>query len=397
MKIKYKHTVIACCIATATQAIAINLPPLLFLTFQRSYGLTLSQISLLIAVNFIAQLSVDILASKFSNYIKLRSCALCASIFSAAGLLIISVLPDILPNPFVGLIIPTVIYSIGTGLVEISVNPILDSFPPEEKGASFAITHSFYSWGHASVILISTLFFLLFGTENWQILTALWSIVPICGAVAFSFVPIGERKDKALQDTQQKNPLFSKIFAALLIMILCAGAAEMVMSQWASEFVELGLGISKTLGDIFGPCLFAALMGLARLLYAKFSQHLNIFKIMSVSALLCVISYLTAALARNPIASLAGCALCGFACGILWPGVVQIASQKIPYGGVRMFALLAVAGDAGCLIGPFAAGQLADVFNDNIRYAFYFTPVFPFIILVLLYLIKKPKKCTENV
>ena len=394
---QFKWTRVACYMGYITQAIANNFMPLLFLTFESSFGISLSQISLLIVINFTAQLTTDIVSARLIDRLNLRAVAVTAQFLAVGGLVCMGVLPQIM-DPYAGLVIATLLCAVGGGMDEVIVSPLMEACPGEGKAASMSLLHSFYCWGQAGIILVSVGFFALFGIENWPILSAVMALIPLCGGALFCMVPIlrleGEEGGFTL------GHLFrSKCFIWLLLMILAGGAAEVIMAQWASTFAESGLHVTKATGDLLGPCLFAVLMGLSRVLYAKIAGKIDLLPVIAVSALLCIGSYLLAALSPLPILSLVGCGLCGFSVGVFWPGVYSLAAEQIPDGGVPMFAVLAIAGDLGCLTGPAAAGWIADKNGGNIRLAFLLAASVSLLLLLCagrLYLLKKKKATSQN-
>lgn len=383
-RLTYRSTVSACFLGYFTQAVSINLSPLLYVTFQNTFGLSLGQISLLIAINFGTQFLVDALSSALIPRLGYRRATVSAHIAATLGLLGYATLPFWMP-PYVGLLISVVLCGIGGGLIEVLISPMIEACPtPEnEKRAHMSLLHSFYCWGQAAVILLSTLFFFTIGMEHWRILPCVWALIPAVGAVLFLIVPI-----YTLPGDEGKPPyrkLFSsQVFWLLAILMTCAGASEMVMSQWASTFAEVGLGVNKTVGDLAGPCLFAILMGVARILSARLSSRISSFRMMNVSLVLCIAAYLLAAFSGLPALGLLGCALCGFSVGVLWPGTFSTAAAtaSLRGGGVTMFALLAFFGDIGCLAGPSLAGTIAEASGGELRNAFLFALIFPVIALV---------------
>ena len=383
MKPTYKTTVFACFTGYIVQAIVNNFVPLLFLTFQASYSIPLEQITLLVTVNFCVQLLVDLLATVFVDRIGYRISILLAQVFSAAGLLLLTVLPGILP-PFAGILLAVVVYAIGGGLLEVLVSPIMESCPTDNKEAAMSLLHSFYCWGHVGVVLLSTLFFHFFGIQNWKLLACLWALIPIANTFLFLNAPIAPPVPEGQQALAPKALFKNKVFWALILMMVCAGASEQAVSQWASAFAEKGLGISKTLGDLAGPLTFAVLMGSARAIYGKFGDRIDLHKFMTGSILLCVASYLITALSPWPIFSLIGCGLCGFSVGILWPGTFSHATAALPTGGTVMFALLALAGDLGCASGPTLAGFVSGAMGDNLKAGILAAIIFPLLMLLLL-------------
>lgn len=365
MKKSYKSTMCACFTGYIVQAIVNNFAPLLFVTFQKTFDIPLSQITALITVNFVIQLLIDLLSAGFIDKIGYRASAVLSHVFAAVGLILLTVLPEVFASPFVGLLIAVIIYAVGGGLLEVLVSPIMEACPTENKEKAMSLLHSFYCWGHMAVVLLSTLFFTAFGISNWRILAIFWALIPIVNAIFFTQVPIYSLQEEGEKGLTLKELCRNKVFWLMMIMMVCSGASEQAVSQWASTFAEQGLGVSKTVGDLAGPLAFAALMGTSRLLYGKFGDKLNLNKCMFFSACLCVISYLCIALIPVPAIGLIGCALCGFSVGVLWPGTFSKSSAAIKRGGTVMFAMLALAGDLGCSGGPTLAGLVSGNFNNN--------------------------------
>lgn len=385
MKLTARHTVRASYIGYLTQAITINFAPLLFVTFEEAYGIGLGKIGSLIGISFLIQLICDGLAAKFSSKINTRAAVIAAHVFAVVGMTGFAYLPDLMPDPYIGLILCVSVSAIGGGIIEVFISPIVEAAPTENKSAQMSLLHSFYSWGLAGVALLSTLFFVFVGIEHWRILSCLWAIVPALGAFAFCFVPIYELDGIADTSEEKRSPLRSGLFWMFVVMMFAAGASEQAMSQWASNFAQSGLKVSKTLGDLLGPFSFAILMGSARVFYGRSSGRIKLTGFIVISALLCIVSYLMAALSPIPLIALLGCALCGLATGIMWPGTYSLAAAKIPNGGVRMFAILAMAGDLGCLAGPTAAGWIAEAFGNKLQVSFLVSIIFPVLILVTVF------------
>ena len=388
LKLTAKHTVRAAYVGYLTQAITINFAPLLFITFEKTYHISMGKISLLIAISFLTQLTADMLAAKFPQKIKTRPLVILAHLCAVFGMTGFAWLPELLPDPYIGLMIPVIVAAVGGGIIEVLISPIVEACPTDEKSSAMSLLHSFYSWGLAGVVLLSTLFFSFAGIEHWRILSCLWAIIPAVGAIAFCFVPIYELHSDEADEAEPRSHSFfrSGIFWIFFILMFCAGAAEQAMGQWASSFAESGLGVSKAVGDILGPCLFAILMGLARTVYGISGGRIKLLRFIVVSAVLCIVSYLLAALSPLPLLALIGCALCGLSVGIMWPGTYSLASVKMPWGGVKMFALLAMAGDLGCLAGPTAAGWIAEACGNDLRVSFLISIVFPVLILLMAFL-----------
>ena len=385
----YKKTLIACYLGFITQAITSNFAPLLFLTFKSSYGISLEMIALIPLVFYLTQLLVDLVAVKFADIIGYRTCVVISQLVSALGLILMAFLPELLPNAFVGIIISVVLYAIGSGLVEVLLSPIVEACPFENKAGVMSLLHSFYCWGAVGVILGSTLFFAVFGIENWKILTMIWAAVPLVNTVNFLSCPI-ERLVEDGDGMRVGQLLRTPLFLLMILLMICAGASEATMTQWASAFTESALGVSKTVGDLAGPCMFAVFMGITRVFYGKFSEKLNLTRVMLACGSLCVVCYLLAALSPISIIGLIGCALCGLAVGIMWPGTICISSQKCPRGGTAMFAFLALAGDLGAAVGPSMVGGIADAVGGNLKTGLLFATLFPSIMIVgLILLLKK--------
>ena len=382
MKIDYKKTMYACFIGYIVQAVVNSFVPLLFVTFQKSYGIPLTQITLLITINFVIQLLIDMLSAGFIDRIGYRASVILAHICAAAGIGMLTFLPEICPTPFMGILISVMVYAVGGGLLEVLVSPIIEACPTDNKESAMSLLHSFYCWGCTGVVLISTIFFGIWGTENWKILARLWVLLPVGNLILFTKVPI-----YSLQEEGEKGMTFSElarenVFWVLMIMMLCSGAAEQSVSQWASTFAEEGLGITKTLGDLVGPMSFSVLMGLSRLLYGKYGEKMDLDRFMKYSLVLCVASYLCISLVPVPMVEMIGCAICGFSVGILWPGTFSKAAAALRRGGTVLFAMLALAGDLGCSGGPTLVGFVSDMFGNNMRIGIFVAIIFPVVMLV---------------
>lgn len=377
VKNDFRHTVRACYAGYITQAAVNNFAPLLFLTFQREYGIPLTQIGMLITINFFTQLMTDLLSAKFADRIGYRKCAVGAHIFAAVGLLGLGIFPEIFPTPFMGLIAAVILYAVGGGLIEVLVSPIVEACPGDAKSGAMSLLHSFYCWGQVLTVLVSTLFFRIFGIDDRILLALIWAVIPALNAVYFCFVPINPITEEGAG--LSAGQLFrDRRFLLLMLLMVCAGASELAVSQWASAFAESALHVSKTVGDIAGPCAFAVLMGTARAVYGKNSEKIPLRKMMAGSAALCIVTYLMISLSPSPAVSLAGCALCGMSVGILWPGTFSLASKTIPEGGTAMFAYLALAGDLGCLAGPEVVSLLS---GNGLKTGILAAVIFPVIML----------------
>ena len=391
MENQYNKTITACFVGYIVQAVVNNFTPLLFLFFQKSYHIPLSQITLLVTFNFGIQLLVDLLSVGFIDKIGYRASMIIAHVLSAAGLILLTVLPEILPVPFIGILIAVMIYAIGGGLLEVLVSPVVEACPSDNKEKAMSMLHSFYCWGHAGVVLISTLFFYVDGIENWKILAAIWAVIPIGNAFAFAKIPIAPLIEDGESGLELKDLFRIKVFWILLIMMVCAGASEQAVSQWASAFAEKGLGISKAAGDLAGPMAFAVLMGMSRLFYGKYGDRIHLERFMVYSSFLCVLSYLGISLFPIPLLNLIFCAVCGLSVGIMWPGTFSKASAALPKGGTAMFALLALGGDIGCSGGPTLVGMVSGISGDNLKMGILAGIIFPVLLLMGIILCRKTK------
>ena len=386
----YKKTLKACYLGFVTQAITANFAPLLFLTFRNSYGISLKQIAMIPLVFYFTQLTVDIAATKFADKIGYRICVTASQVVSALGLVLMAFLPQMMANHFAGIIISVVFYSVGSGLIEVLISPIVEACPFENKEGMMSLLHSFYCWGAAAVILGSTVFFAIFGTENWKILAVIWALVPLINTFNFISCPI----ERLVDDGQGMKPiqlLKLPLFWLMIILMVCSGASEIAMAQWASAFTEAAIGVSKTVGDLAGPCLFAVLMGISRVLYSRFSKKLKLAKVMLICGVMCAGCYLMAALAESAVLGLAGCAVCGFSVGIMWPGSISISSQKCPKGGTAMFAFLALAGDLGGMISPAVVGSVSEAAGGNLKAGLLAAAVFPVVLVADLIVVSRIK------
>lgn len=391
MKNQYSRTITACFTGYIVQAVVNNFVPLLFLTFQKNFGIPLSQITLLVTFNFDIQLLVDLLSVGFVDRIGYRASMIIAHVLSAAGLILLTILPEALPSPFAGILTAVMIYAVGGGLLEVLVSPVVEACPSDNKEKAMSMLHSFYCWGHVGVVLLSTLFFRIFGIGNWKILAAVWALIPIANAFAFAKAPMASLMEEGGQGLKLGELFRIRIFWVLLIMMVCAGASEQAVSQWASTFAEQGLGISKTMGDLAGPMAFAVLMGVSRAFYGKYGDRINLDRFMIYSSCLCMLSYLGISLLPVPQLSLAACAVCGLSVGIMWPGTFSKASGALPKGGTAMFALLALGGDVGCSGGPTLVGMVSSALGDNLQRGILAGVVFPALLLTGIVGITKAK------
>lgn len=388
MKAEHRLTLCASYIGYITQAIVNNLAPLLFVIFQRQYGLTVAQIGFLVTFNFGAQILVDFLAARYAERIGYKKCVIAAHIFSAAGLLGLGILPELVGNAYLGLILAIAIYAVGSGLIEVLVSSIVQALPLDAKSAAMSLLHSFYCWGHMLVVILTTVFFHFFGTENWKWVAALWALIPLGNVFLYakSSVQVSQSKEKG----QPPGKLLrKKVFWLFVLLMVCSGASEQAMSQWASYFAEQGLGVSKTAGDLLGPCLFALLMGLSRLIYGIFGEKIPLKGFISASGLLCVAGYSLAVFAPHPLLNLLGCGVCGMSVGIMWPGVFSLAAEHAPGGGTAMFGLLALAGDLGCSTGPSVVGAVSSGFDGELKAGLLAAIAFPLMLVMGIQLLRR--------
>ena len=394
--LNYQKTKIACYLGFITQAISANFAPLLFLKFHHDYQISLGNIAWISTCFFFTQLLIDLFCAKFVDRIGYRVCVVASEVCSAAGLIGLAFLPEIFPNPLAGILCSVILYAMGSGLIEVLCSPIIEACPFDNKEATMSLLHSFYCWGAVGTILISTIFFLIFGIESWKWLAVLWAIIPIVNIYNFATCPIEYLVDE--ENGMKVTELFRKpLFWIAICLMICSGASELAMAQWASAYAEAALGLSKTVGDLAGPCMFAVAMGISRVIFGKYGERIDLMKFMASSGILCVICYFPTALSSNPILGLIGCIVCGFSVGIMWPGTISISSKEFPMGGTAMFALLAMAGDLGGSIGPGIVGRVTQSAGNNIQVGMGVGLVFPFILLIMLFILYTKKKFRRTV
>ena len=389
---KYELTIKAAFLGYVVQSIVNNFLPLLFIQMQTEFKMPLSKITLFITTNFIIQLLVDLLSTPLIKRIGYRISMIISNTCVITGLILLTVLPAAFNDPFIGILISVCFYAIGGGLDEVLVSPIVEACPTKNKEAAMSLLHSFYSWGHVSVVLLSTIFFRFIGINNWRILALLWCIIPLIDLILFTFVPIVELEGNMAGETSSFKVLFkNKFFWIMVIMMVCAGASEQGVNQWSSAFAEKGLGVSKEVGDLLGQMLFAFCMGTSRAIYGKIGEKIELKKFMKVSTFLCVLAYSIIIFVPDPTITLLACGLAGFSVGIFWPGTFSLASSGIRKGGTLMFALLALAGDLGCASGPTLAGTVMSLTNGNMRLGIGFAIIFPITMGILLFICAKKK------
>lgn len=355
----FKSTRLACYRGYIVQGIVNNLSPLFFVIFQREFGISYGMISSLILFNFVTQIVVDLLCVKFVDRIGYRAATVLAHVCSTLGLLLLGILPQLLPAPFLGLALATVVSAIGGGMIEVIISPIIDSLPSDAKDAKMSLLHSFYCWGQVGVVLVTTLLVRVLGEGLWWVLPLLWALVPAYNILKFAKVPL-----MPTVSHEERVPLLtlcrSKIFLLAMLLMLCAGASELSMSQWSSLFAEKALQVPKVMGDLLGPCLFAVFMGIGRTIYGFWGARMNLHLMLLGSSVLCILCYLGAGLLSLPLLSLFACSLCGLSVSLMWPGVLSTTSAAYPKGGTAMFGILAVCGDIGCSVGPALTGGVSE-------------------------------------
>lgn len=391
MSKNYKKTLLACYLGFITQAICANFTPLLFLTFHNDYQIPLGQIALISTLFFLTQLIVDVLCSYFADKIGYRRCAIASELCAAAGLIGLAFLPDLCPTPLTGIIISVIIYAIGSGLIEVLGSPIVEACPFDHKEAVMSLLHSFYCWGSVGVILLSTVFFAIFGIDGWKWLACAWAVLPLYNIYNFATCPI-EHTTEDGKGMSTGSLLRVPLFWIAIVLMVCAGASELSMAQWASAYTESALGFSKAMGDLAGPCMFAITMGISRVIFGKYGEKLDLLRFMMGSGVLCLSCYIAASISSNPIIGLIGCILCGFSVGIMWPGTISICSGRLPEGGTAMFALLAMAGDLGGAFGPSLVGNITQNAGNDLRKGMLVGCVFPLVLILSLLLLKGMKR-----
>ena len=392
MQKNYKPTMYACFVGYVAQAIVNNFAPLLFLTFHNTYGISMEKITMLVTFNFLLQLIVDALSVGIVDRIGYRPLAVAAHVFCGTGLALMTLLPELMGDPYVGLLIAMVVYALGGGLLEVLISPIVEACPTDNKEKAMSLLHSFYCWGHVGVVLLSTLFFALFGVENWKYMALIWALVPLVNALVFARVPMAALIGEGERGMSLKELAKQKLFWLFMLAMMCAGAGEQSVSQWASTFAESALGVSKTLGDLMGPMFFAICMGTARAIYGKYGDRIKLEKFMVMSCLLCIAAYLLICLTPWPVVGLLACGICGFSVGIFWPGTFSMSSAAMRRGGSALFCLLALAGDLGCSLGPTVVGFVSSAAGDNMKMGILAAIVFPLLLLACVIVKKRSKR-----
>ncbi len=385
MQKNYQRTLKACYLGFITQAIVANFAPLLFLTFHADYGISLGRIALISTAFYFTQLVVDVFCARFVDKIGYRKSVVASEVMSVLGLVGLAFVPDLCADPFAGIIACVIVYAIGSGLIEVLCSPIVEACPFDHKEAVMSLLHSFYCWGSVGVILLSSLFFTVFGIGSWRILACMWALIPLYNIFNFATCPIEHLTEDGKGMTI--GQLFRKpLFWVAIVLMVCAGASEMSMAQWASAYTEAALGFSKSVGDLIGPCMFAVTMGISRVIYGKYGAKIKLERYMIASGILCLCCYLLASLSSSPALGLIGCIFCGFSVGIMWPGTISITSPRLPQGGTALFAFLAMAGDLGGAFGPSLVGTVSQRAGDSLQSGMLAGSVFPLVLIVALVL-----------
>jgi len=391
MKLSFAHTRFGCYICFIIQGLVNNYAPLLFATFSKEYSLNLDELAILVSFNFLMQMVVDAMGVLFTEKIGFRRGMIIAHLTSFLGIAGLAIFPEIMP-PFAGLLLASAFMALGSGFIEVLATPIVESLPNEENAAAISLLHSFYCWGHIGIVLLSTLFFALAGTENWQILTLLWAILPLANGILFLFVPLVPARSGA---HEKKSPFAAFRYAEFplfMLLMFTTGAAEQAIAQWVSLFAETGLGVSKTVGDLLGPCLFGLLMAISRTFYGAMGGKINLSRFMTGCVIGIIAGYAVTIFVPNPVISLMGCGIVGLCIGIFWPGALGLADKRIPRGGPSMVALMALAGDIGCALGPGVVGAAAERMGGDLRGGILCAMVFPVAALIVMLLVQCRKK-----
>ncbi len=404
MSKNYKSTLWACYLGYITQAITVNLATLFFVIFRKDFGITYTELGSIVLITFVIQIIVDASMMKLTYVIGYRTSAILAHVFSLVGLVLLGILPRIM-QPFCGLLISILFYSVGGGMTEVIISPIVDSLPGDAKASGMCLLHSFYSWGQVAVVLITTVLLKLVGEGLWYIIPPVWAVIPLFNIFMFSRVPLVDippEESGSRITSYLRTPL---IYGAIILMI-CGGASEMAMSQWASLFAESGLGVTKIVGDLLGPCLFAVNMGIGRTVYGICGKRINMKAALFSCSIFTLTCYMLTVFSGSAVLSLIGCSLCGLGVSLMWPGVLSMTSSE--YGTMTspaLFAFLALAGDIGCSLGPWITGKVSDVYiaagtaassGGAIRTGLLAASIFPALMVAVSFIFLICKRRTED-
>lgn len=390
MRSKFLGTKLACYVGYVVQAVINNFLPILFIALQDVYGLGYERLARLIIFNFASQIAVDFSAPKIVALFGYRKSAALSQAMAALGLVSMGILPRIMSNTYLAIIISIIIYAIGSGMMEVIISPIIEMLPTKNKSGNMAFLHSFYCWGQAFTIIVTTLLVTVFGYKGWANIPLIWAVIPFLNTFSFFKVPVIEPKGEEKGDSF-KSLASSKRFIIYMVMMFCGGACEIAMAEWASLFAQQALGISKVIGDLAGPCAFALFMGTGRVLYGWISKKVDFRKTVIVMSLLCFICYLTVAFCKIPAFSLIACAACGFSVSLFWPGVLSEGAKDFKRGGSVMYGVFALCGDTGCSAGPWIIGIIADRLGLN--FGFSVAAIFPVIMIIATVLLIKNNDC----
>lgn len=388
MKFTFKQTKYACYSGYITQAVINNFTPLLFVIFTSDFGLNITQLASLITINFFTQMCVDTFGARYAEKIGYRRVLVASQFAAALGMILLGTLPFVM-HPYAGLIISVIVYAIGSGFTEVMVSPVVEAIPGDAKASSMSLLHSFYCWGHVYTVLVATAYFNIFGLENWRYLAYYWAVLPFMTALLFAKVPINVFGEENGERTKFSEFFRSGAFWVFILLMLCSGASELAISQWSSMFAETSLHVSKNTGDLLGPCMFAVFMGIARVGFGRFGEKLNLKRSLTLTSLLCITGYITASAIPHPFINLAGCGICGFSVGLMWPGTMSLAAKQFPKGGTALFGLLALAGDIGCFTGPELVATVSEF--STLKIGILSAVIFPVILLLLTFYLRKPR------
>ncbi len=384
--LKYTHTKIACYMGSAVQAITCCFLPLLFVVFQKNYHVGYEKLRRLTLICFVIQIFLDLLSVRLVKIFGYRKLAVASQVFAVSGLLALAFLPKII-SPYMGITCAVGIYSVGSGFIEVIVSPIMEYLPTHNKSGNMAFLHSFFCWGQLMVVVVTTLLINFLGENNWFYIALLWAIIPLIVMVLFLFVPIVEPNEQS--SGGYKSMLKSPLFAVMLIVMFLSGASEITVSSWMSAFAEQSLKLDKLMGDLVGPCLFAACMGIGRIVFSFFGDKVSMKRVLLIFSLITTVAYLVLSLSSNPIISMVAGVLVGFGVSVMWPGTLSMSAKTFPMGATTMFALLAMFGDVGCSFGPWTTGIVAD--SSNLNYGFLYATIFPLAMVIILLFLNRKK------
>ena len=394
-KLSFEHTKTACYLGSISQSIVCGFLPLLFVIFNQDYGIPLAKVTLFATINFVIQLIMDFTSLFYIDRVSYRKTIVVAHLLAAGGFLFLGIVAPRVQNTYLAVLFSVMLFSAGGGLFEVLLSPIIEGCPSKNKAATMSMLHSMFAFGSIGVILLTNLLLFIFGKNNWHYIAIIWALIPFANAIYFLIVPINK-----IVDNNERTPLFKlfkkKSFLVFILIMFCSGASEIAMSQWASAFAESSLGVSKVMGDILGPCIFASMMALSRVLYSKLADRINLAKYLLACGFLTVACFLTAALSPVKIMALLACGFCGFTVGIMWPGTVSLTAKTYPMGGAAMFGVMALAGDIGCTSGPTLVGFVASAFGGELRMGLLISSIFPILLVVgTILLMKRVKKHPE--